>query len=46
MFRGSASTWYGMVRFRPTFPAGGRGVYRATWRLGVTPLGPALRFRV
>ncbi len=46
MFRGAASTWYGTVRFRPTFPAGGRGVYRATWRLGTTPLGPALRFRV
>jgi hypothetical protein len=46
IFRGRASTWYGSVRFRPTFPAGPRGTYRVTWRLGGTPLGPTLRFRV
>jgi hypothetical protein len=46
MFRGRASTWYSSVRFRPTFPVGPRGVYRMSWRLGATPLGPTLRFRV
>lgn len=46
IFRGSASTWYGSVRFKPTFPGGWPGVYRVTWRLGSDPLGPTLRFRI
>ena len=46
VFRGRFGTWFGSVRFRPTFPAPRRGVYRVSWRLGSTALGPALRLRV
>ncbi len=28
------------------FPRRGPGVYRVTWKLGTSPLGPALRFRL
>jgi hypothetical protein len=45
IFRGRPPTWYGSVRFRPTFPGGPPGVYRVSWRLGSGPLGPTLRFR-
>jgi hypothetical protein len=46
VFRGRFGTWYGSVRFRPTFPVPRRGVYRVSWRLGATALGPTLRLRV
>lgn len=34
------------VKFGGQFPHSGRGVYRVTWRLGSSPLGPTLRFRL
>jgi hypothetical protein len=38
--------WSSIVRFAGQFPHSGPGVYRVTWRLGSSPLGPTLRFRL
>lgn len=38
--------WSSIVRFARQFPHSGPGVYRVTWRLGSSPLGPTLRFRL
>jgi hypothetical protein len=38
--------WMSAVKFGGQFPHSGRGVYRVTWRLGSSPLGPTLRFRL
>jgi hypothetical protein len=38
--------WASSVRWYRNFPGAGTGVYRVTWKLGTSPLGPALRFRL
>lgn len=38
--------WMSRVKFGGQFPHFGRGVYRVTWRLRSSPLGPPLRFRL
>ena len=37
--------WSSRIRWTRQYPDRGRGVYRVTWRLGRTPLGPTLTFR-
>ncbi len=38
-------TFGSVIRWRRHFPYQGPGTYRARWRLGVDPLGPAISFK-
>ena len=42
----AGNNWASVVRFARNFRLAGPGVYRATWRLGSSRLGPTLRFRL
>lgn len=44
--RKSGHFYESRVRWPGNFPARGPGAYLVTWKLGVNPLGPALKFRL
>jgi len=46
VFRQSGSTWGSTVRHARQYPVVGPGIYRVTWKLNGTRLGPTLRFRM
>lgn len=46
VFRQGGSTWGSSVNYFRQYPIRNAGRYRVTWRLGATPLGPPLHFRL
>jgi hypothetical protein len=46
IFRQGGSTWGSSVNYARQYPVTVPGRYRVTWKLGVSPLGPPLQFRL
>jgi hypothetical protein len=46
VFRQGGSTWGSSVNYARQYPVTVPGRYRVTWKLGATPLGPPLQFRL
>jgi hypothetical protein len=46
VFRQSGSTWGSSVNYARQYPITVPGRYRVTWKLGASPLGPPLQFRL
>ena len=46
LFRQGGGTWGSSVNYARQYPITLPGRYRVTWRLGPTPLGPPLTFRL
>jgi hypothetical protein len=46
VFRQGGSTWGSSVNYARQYPVSVPGRYRVTWKLGATPLGPPLQFRL
>lgn len=46
VFRQAGSTWGSSVNYARQYPVTAAGRYRVTWKLGPSPLGPPLRFRL
>jgi hypothetical protein len=46
VFRQGGSTWGSSVNYARQYPVTNPGRYRVNWKLGTSPLGPALQFRL
>jgi len=46
VFRQGGSTWGSTVNYARQYPVTVPGRYRVTWKLGASPLGPPLQFRL
>jgi hypothetical protein len=46
VFRQGGGTWGSSVNYARQYPITIAGRYRVTWKLGATPLGPRLSFRL
>jgi hypothetical protein len=46
VFRAGGGTWASRVNYARQYPIRNPGRYRVAWRLGSTPLGPPLYFRL
>ena len=46
VFRQGGGTWGSSVNYAKQYPITNAGRYRVTWKLGATPLGPPLSFRL
>jgi hypothetical protein len=46
VFRQGGGTWGSSVKYARQYPVTRPGRYRVSWKLGATPLGPPLAFRL
>ena len=46
VFRQGGGTWGSSVNYLRQYPIRTAGRYRVTWKLGATPFGPSLHFRL